>query len=268
MEDNNKIKNPKFTIEGYGHFNQGTSPDINDTNRPKPPKRSDKKELNFLLQKKNESSDQEVTPTNPENNESKPRKVDAFGDPITINLANLLVQDFYHEFENKAYKAIKDKFQLKNGEAISEQSIYDLIDLIAQFIPYKVTFSKEVLMMLLSQPNCAGIKSYFCMGLPEEKVNKENSDNPESADERKPSLVLVGVDINDCDLKSNRDHPRKPSIIYINNLEDQIEYDIENSKSDDKIIAKAQETLAYEVGGTDNVQTLSEKFGPYKKTEK
>jgi len=239
MAENKENTYPILTIKGYGHFNKEQTPGT----RPQPPRRTDKRELNFLLQNKNESKSDITT-------ELKPVKVDNFGDPITKNLANFLVQDFYIKYD----VFLEDLNKIFDNKALDESEkkvkAIEIFNKAKSFIPLQVTFSKEALMMLLSQPNCAGIKSYYCMGLPEDKAAVSDQETIDEDAERKPSLILVGVDIHNKDLKMDGKHENFINITY---TEPPIEPDLDGT---DKV--NDQETLAYEVGGTDNILTLAD----------
>lgn len=221
---------PKLEVEGYALTNAG-----------KPPKRGEKKLLKLKLPKKGDQT------TNVENPNANNVNVGNFGDVITNDLANYLVKDFYKKFNltiNDAVKSLKlfpDKILSQEQE---EELVKNLTEQIAPLIPFKVTFSKQALLMLLSQPNCAGIKSYYCVGL--EEVGKPI----------KPSLTIVGVDKNDKDLKMDGSH--NSGTIIVQPKIEKAELSKNQQFGNIESLANDEETLIYEVGGTDNVKTFND----------
>jgi hypothetical protein len=234
-------QNPIYS--GYGYNFPGTLPSI-----------GDKKKIDYELPKRgrdNESEQQTQTSNEEEIEEEK--DVSMLGDLITVNLANKLVLEFLKKFP-KQVESIFNKFLQSNKPALKEEAGDAVIDMksadainmtkeLASLIPYKTTFSKEVLTMLLAQPRCTGIKFYFCMGLSTEDNNNI-----------KPSLVLVGVDKNGKDLNSTE--PNK-SIIYLKQTNGEVYPD-----SITGLTAPRQKTLVYEVGGVDGkaIKTLDKEY--------
>jgi hypothetical protein len=203
-----------------------------------------KQKIDYELQKRKDRIDagtgQQAQTQNQANDD-----VSTYGDLITKNLANQLVKAFIEYFPEKVEKAfmnaLRDKILLTDEQI--KQVAGEVTKELSEIQIYKATFSKEVLTMLLSQPNCAGIKFYYCMGLA-----KDNFNQP------KPSLVLVGVNNNDQDLNSQGKHG---SIIKI---EEVVERDTEA-----RMVAAKQQTLVYEVGGVDgkSIETLDQKLDTF-----
>jgi hypothetical protein len=96
--------------------------------------------------------------------------------------------------------------------------------------PKAITFDRELLMLLLSQKGCEGIRCYF-------------ASNPSDASKEELTLVLVGVDENKNDLKCvepSVERPKKKSIVYTDNSHKFLQ----NNDED---------TIIIEVGGHDGM---------------
>jgi hypothetical protein len=120
---------------------------------------------------------------------SKPTPADtkvppaSFGMPIDANLAIKLIQNAYggtSEFfdaylEKHEHGTVDDK----------EMALNTVLNL--QNLMYGVAFNKTIILKILSQPNCEGIRSYLCA-------------RQITADTLHYSLIMVGVDINGYDL--------------------------------------------------------------------
>jgi hypothetical protein len=234
---NNDDQHPVYSGYGFIFPETGNVPDID----------ADKHQINYELQKRG--------PRNRPDSEQKPeidgqadKDVSTFGESITVNLANKLVLEFFEEFNNRVASMFRNLL-LSDRSTLTEEKINEEVSrTIMEFAKiqiYQTTFSREVLTMLLSQPNCAGVKFYYCMGLAKGEDNKS-----------KPSLVLVGVDNKNRDLNSKGDIEKK-SIIYLKQTNGEVYTD-----SVTGLTAPRQETLVYEVGGVDSkaIKTLDEEY--------
>lgn len=101
--------------------------------------------------------------------------VSSFGTPVTVSAAQkMIVQDKWNSMiaEVQRLRAAGASDDAPEVQALLDTNI-------------SVTFSRSILLLLLSQAGCAGIKFYFCKNL-----------------EGHDSLVLVGVDEQNGDLQS------------------------------------------------------------------
>jgi hypothetical protein len=106
---------------------------------------------------------------------------DSFGKPIDANLAIYLMAN--------AIKATNQLFsQMLHGVDEKDKDDFEALANNLYNIAYGVTFDKTIILKILSQPNCEGLRSYLCA----RKV--DCSTLPHF------SLVMVGVDINGFDL--------------------------------------------------------------------
>lgn len=103
---------------------------------------------------------------------------DIFGKPIDGNLAGKLIK--------AAHTAIEDFKKLLDDRDLHNKGKKNYLD-VANFLTLLngITFDKTVVLKILSQPNCEGLRAYLC------KRDNVNND---------VSLVLVGVDANGFDL--------------------------------------------------------------------
>lgn len=98
-----------------------------------------------------------------------------FGMPIEADLAVALIAKAY----NETLGLIDIKF--KNEEDNEKDTLKKLFHLL-----YGVTFDKSLILKILSQPNCEGLRSYLCIR--------------GTGKDKHVSLVMVGVNINGYDL--------------------------------------------------------------------
>jgi hypothetical protein len=176
--------------------------------------------------------------------EEDDNKVSHFGRPISQNLANQLIKDLYIDRFQKVASVFNDSAFLNSiNLTLTDSQQESLTDEVVKRLDddqiYHISFSKDVLTMLLSQSGCAGIKFYYCKGLKDE------------SGERKPSLILVGVNDDDKDLGTDAG---TDSIIFWDETPGH-EIPTDNGQQ-----SKAQQTAAFEVGGTKKaVTTASDK---------
>lgn len=104
---------------------------------------------------------------------------DPFGMPIEAGLAVNLIKAAYDSLK-PLFEGYLDSFHGNDKEKATKT----MIDL--QNIAYGVAFNKTLLLKILSQPNCEGIRSYLCAR--------------EGGDGLHYSLVMVGIDANGYDL--------------------------------------------------------------------
>lgn len=98
-----------------------------------------------------------------------------FGVPVDSKLAVKLIKNGLIKKEGLTKK-------LKGLDLETKNFIDNLVDL-----SYGITFDKTVMLKILSQPNCEGLRAYLC-------ARNENETTPHL------SLVMVGVDMNGFDL--------------------------------------------------------------------
>lgn len=119
-----------------------------------------------------------------------------FGVPIDTKLA----VDLIHKGFTKSEAALK-MLENKNFDKENFDFIRDVINL-----NYGITFDKTVMLKILSQPNCAGLRAYLCA-------------RPVGIEDKHTSLVMVGVDINGFDL--NYDYARDSASIKVPEIPNQ-----------------------------------------------
>ncbi len=110
------------------------------------------------------------------------KEIEPFGKPVDANLAIDLIKNAI-----QVTKPLVNDFFNKEHEDLTEneRSIYELLNL-----SYGVTFDKALILKILSQPNCAGLRSYICARKPTESSKKALH----------VSLVMVGIDSAGFDL--------------------------------------------------------------------
>lgn len=115
------------------------------------------------------------------NNHPTPKRKDTgrhdpYGTPITKAAANKMVEQYW---DNITGESLIEQIEIEADNEVKDSALAKAM----MAAPGYVIFNKEAIAFLLSQKNCTGIKFYFCLNHNNEK-----------------SLVLVGVDENDCDL--------------------------------------------------------------------
>ncbi|MVN23272.1 hypothetical protein [Mucilaginibacter arboris] len=116
-----------------------------------------------------------------------------YGRPIDADTAVHLISN-YIKFVEEAFPHLNLKSENLSAEHLDFVDT-TLIDIFK--VSYGITYDKNILLKLLSQPKCEGIRSYLCL--------REPKKNPHI------SLVLVGVDCDGNDL-----HYRKKDTIKKN----------------------------------------------------
>ncbi|GAB4022487.1 hypothetical protein [Spirosoma koreense] len=99
------------------------------------------------------------------------------GEPITLQAARAMTDGYLQPIISR-YKTLVASLGEKSSDTDITNEIDSLLD-----ANISVFYGKETLLLLLSQPDCEGIRFYFC---------KNHKD--------KQSLVLVGIDSNERDL--------------------------------------------------------------------
>lgn len=107
---------------------------------------------------------------------------DTFGIPIDSKLAINLIRRALSKGEGLLENLKNNSFDRMS------------IDLLKQIVDlnYGITFDKTVMLKILSQPNCAGLRAYLCARDVKNETTKKI--------EPHLSLVMVGVDVNGYDL--------------------------------------------------------------------
>jgi hypothetical protein len=140
------------------------------------------------------------------------------GFPITRQLAVTLVKDRYWDESLRRISTPENQMKFRQQ-------------------PKAITFDRELLMLLLSQKGCEGVRCYF-------------ASNPSDASKEELTLVLVGVDKNKHDLSCadpGQNYQKKKSIIHtLNHLKEKNRLDIHNLEED-------EDTIIIEVGGHDGM---------------
>uniref|UniRef100_UPI0040488418 hypothetical protein n=1 Tax=Roseivirga sp. TaxID=1964215 RepID=UPI0040488418 len=137
------------------------------------------------------------------------------GRPITRDLAKVLIHDNY-------WSGLKAEYQTATEERKSQ----------LKEEPVAIRFNKDLLLLLLSQPGCEGIRMYLAQ-VPS-KIGKSQT------------LVLVGTDANDNDLKTNVDGIIKGSIVL--------------SSNNNLLTTDGEDTITLEVGGHDTIGDFDPDF--------
>jgi hypothetical protein len=111
-------------------------------------------------------------------------KVPPAGWPIDADLAVNMICNFLDDYPNNSAKFLDETDPKKLRDAIveSEKFTKKVMD-----ISYGVTFDKDIVLKILSQPNCVGIRMYLCERRPK--------NGPAHV-----SLVILGVDAEMYDL--------------------------------------------------------------------
>jgi hypothetical protein len=113
-----------------------------------------------------------------------------FGLPISANLAIQLITQAYTKASDAAKTLHAIEILDDNKKKYYQQFSY-LKDLLS--FNYGVTFDKTILLKILGQPNCEGLRCYLCKRPDEYKSQIDDQDSHFS-------LVLVGVDSQGFDL--------------------------------------------------------------------
>ena len=146
--------------------------------------------------------------------------VPSMGKLVTKRAANVMMKKLEVEFNSK----FEEYFTGDKHEAAREA--------FESLMPHRVIFGKEALLFLLGQAGCEGVRFYYCMG-PNEK----------------PSLVLVGVNIEEKDLGEETGTIYDPESTNVPDKDPQQPKAVERQKS-----------AIVEVGGTDKSTYKVETF--------
>lgn len=107
---------------------------------------------------------------------------DIFGVPIDANLAVHLIKNSYSLVDQIFEKTNFIEHLQINNEKFSAEDIQKAKETVLNLM-YGITFDKAIVLKVLGQPNCEGLRSYVC-----------------AREGGHLSLVLVGVDANGFDL--------------------------------------------------------------------
>lgn len=157
--------------------------------------------------------------------------VSSYGEPITSKAAIKMIKD-------GKWAKLRDKIQEARAAADQDQEKQMRYDRLLN-TPLAVTFSREVLLFLLAQPTCAGVKFYFC-------TNHSGHQ----------SLVLVGVNADNIDLGT------KGSIVT--KITEKAPEQESKTAGKDRA-AEKEDTLVFEVGGPKSVKDYLDYFEQNKK---
>lgn len=161
------------------------------------------------------------------------KKLPEYGIPVDANLAIHMMADFICRLKKETEIDLRNKFYdtdcNKSVEQITQLEklkcwIYDLL-----ITSFGMTFNKNVILKILSQPGCEHLRMYLCTKSigPEDEIN---SNKKESNTKDYLSLVLVGVDKHLCDLRYKDDDlicetdDKKRSYLTVNTMSLSAEY--------------------------------------------
>ena len=105
---------------------------------------------------------------------------DSYGIPIDAPLAVKLIQNGLSS-SKLFFQSLFSEKQLSEDDKKAQKFLEGFINL-----SYGVTFDRGIMLKLLSQPNCEGLRAYLC--------------SREDQGDFHTSLVMVGVDVNGYDL--------------------------------------------------------------------
>src|SRR6185312_4404762 len=103
--------------------------------------------------------------------------IDVFGKPIEGNLAGKLIKAAHNTIQDFTKKVNSKNFE--GNDKKNNQAVANFLSL-----TNGITFDRTIVLKILSQPNCEGLRAYLCQR--------------DDVDEQ--SLVLVGVDAHGFDL--------------------------------------------------------------------
>ncbi len=116
-----------------------------------------------------------------------------YGQPIDANLAIHLIQRLLEKLEASGFLSYSELSSNKGANnKLPVTGCEDLLKWFKDLLIFSmgITFDKNILLKLISQPKCEGVRYYLC--LKQSNIDKEPKDVL--------SLVLVGVDSEGCDL--------------------------------------------------------------------
>ncbi len=126
-----------------------------------------------------------------------------YGRMIDGDTAVYLIREFIRRLPHRYTELVAQA--KSNSEAAADDQKAAVIDMNTMMLllnevvmtTYGTGFDKRVVMKILSQPRCEGLRSYLCVKLPEDAAQGANIDSQEGLPW---SLVLVGVDAEGNDL--------------------------------------------------------------------